>query len=133
MKTCQAQTSDKDIYGKESLMKTEKKSYGVTLAPMLAAFSLLLIANVSFADCSSAYDEAHSGYRDAKKAYRHFSNADEEAEYCGCSFAQDEAASAYRDAKKARRASDLDFCRTYARKAYRHATNSKTGAEYCGL
>ena len=110
--------------------------------------SLILISpSQAVGDCSGCMSEAYDAYKDArkayrannlndcqryaKKAYRHLSYAESEANYCGCSNAEYEAYDGYRDAKKAYRAKNLKDCQRYAKKAYRHASYTEDYAGSC--
>ena len=106
-----------------------------------------LFISSAFADCDDCESEAYDGIRDAKraynssdlddcqyyakKAYRHFSNAESYASDCNCDDAESEAWDAYRDAKRAYNSSDLNSCQSYAQKAKRHGDDTESYASDC--
>ena len=114
---------------------------------LILLFSIFVLSGTSFANCYDAESEAYDGYRDARKArnssdldscqyyarkaYRHFSDAESNASSCDCYSAESEAYDGYRDARRAYNSSDLDDCQYYARKAYRHASYAESEASYC--
>ena len=114
---------------------------------ILISVIVLFFSYPLLADCYYCESEAYDAYRDAKrayrsndldscqryakKAYRHFSDAEYYASSCNCSEAEYEAYDGYRDAKRAYRSNDLDSCQRYAKKAYRHASYTQDYASYC--
>ena len=123
------------------------KNNWITKILGILIFTLSIFIN-ALADCYDCESEASDAYSDSRKAYywssdidecqwyarkamRHFSDAESYASDCNCYDAEAEAYDGYRDAKMAYWSSDLEDCQWYARKAMRHASEVESYANYC--